>query len=247
GESFIADAINSVLAQKYHPLELIVIDDGSTDKTQQVAKTFGDKIIYIRQENKGVASARNKGIKLVKSKFVAFIDADDLWTNNKLEQQLDIFATKPDSEIVIGFTQRIPVTMNAISAEQEPNPKVLLLYNLGCTLIRKSVFDKIGNFDEDLLLSEDTDWFFRAMEANIPIELHRDIVQYYRFHQNNITNDKKRDHLYQIKAYKKSLDRRRKSGDGSVPAFPKPGNLDEMIKYWKLKETEKEIKNKNNE
>ncbi len=95
------------------------------------------------------------------------------------------------------------------------------------------MFERIGNFDETMLLSEDTDWFFRAMEASIPVELHRETVQYYRFHQTNITADKKRGLFYQLKAHKKSLDRRRKAGKGEVKEFQRPNNLDEIVEYWK--------------
>lgn len=233
GEAFIADAINSVLSQKYLPLEIIVIDDGSTDKTQQVVSAFGDRIKYIKKENGGPASARNKGLEFANGELIAFIDADDLWSNDKLRLQLKIFAVKQDLDIVIGYTQVIKMTKKVTQARQTSNSRGFLLYTLGCSLIRKSAFDRIGNFDEEMLLSEDTDWFFRAMEANIIIELHNDVVQYYRQHQHNITNDKKRNHLFQIKAYKKSLDRRRKSGDGEVANFPKPNKLDEMLKAWK--------------
>ncbi len=233
GEMFLAGAIQSVLDQNYFPIEIIVVDDGSTDNTQQLASQFGNKIIYSKKENGGVASARNKGLEIAQGEFISFIDADDLWAMNKIELQLGKFLAKPNVGIVIGFTQRIPMEMDVARAEIGPNRDIILLYSLGSTLISKFVFDKIGNFDETMLLSEDTDWFYRAMETNIQIELHHEIVQYYRFHQNNITTDKKRNFFYQLKAHKKSLNRRRKAGKGSVSPFPKPNNLDEMIKYWK--------------
>lgn len=243
GELFIADAINSVLEQTIAPCEIIVIDDGSNDKTSRVVLGFGDKVKYVRKENGGVATARNLGLKYAIGKFIAFIDADDLWAKNKLEIQLNLIEKTKDLNIVIGFTQIIPITMNVDRAILDANPKVLLLYVLGCTLIKRSIFFEVGNFDEEMILSEDTDWFFRTMEAGIQIELHNDIVQFYRVHQNNITNDKKRNHLYQIKAYKKSLDRRRKLGKGTVPAFPKPNNLEEMTTYWKNKGFENGLRN----
>ncbi len=233
GEYFIADAIQSVLDQNYDPLEIIVVDDGSTDKTKKVVLQFGNKIIYHKKENGGVASARNKGLELAKGEFIAFIDADDVWTNDKLRLQLDILTTNQGSGIVIGFTQKSPLTLDVGQAKFDKKPHLMLIYSLGSSLIRKSVFKIVGVFNEEMLLSEDTDWFYRAMEVDIQIELHKDIVQYYRFHQNNITADKKRNLFYQIKAHKMSIDRRRKLGNGSVASFPKPNNLDAMIKYWK--------------
>ena len=228
GEAFLAEAIQSVLNQNFLPIEIVVVDDGSTDNTKQIALGFGDQIIYTKKENGGVASARNRGIELAKGDFIAFIDADDLWLLNKTETQISILEN-PGIEIVIGFTQMMALDKDV--QRMQLNPEPMLIYQLGSTMIRKSVFEIIGNFDETMILSEDTDWFFRAMEAGISIELHKDVVQYYRIHQANLTADKKKNIFFLLKAHKKSLDRRRAAGKGSIKGFQLPNNLEKMIKF----------------
>jgi GT2 family glycosyltransferase len=103
---------------------------------------------------------------------------------------------------------------------------------MGSTLIHKSVFDNVGSFDTELKLAEDSDWFFRVMEAGIRVHVMQDTVQLYRQHSNNITKDKVRTNSFMLKAFKKSLDRRRKSGiltDLPLPAF---GNIDQVKQFW---------------
>src|SRR5947209_13220762 len=88
---FIADAIESVLAQTYPVSEIIVVDDGSTDETQEVVEKFGEKVRYIEQANAGVSAARNTGIENSDGDLVAFLDADDTWLPEKIEKQVAKF------------------------------------------------------------------------------------------------------------------------------------------------------------
>jgi len=86
---FVSAAVESALHQDYRPLEIIVIDDGSTDATRAVLAPFGDSIMYVYQNNAGLPSARNAGINIAKGDFVAFLDADDIWCSNKLSVQME--------------------------------------------------------------------------------------------------------------------------------------------------------------
>ena len=88
GERYLAEALDSILAQTYRPVDLIVVDDGSTDGTAQVAAGYGERITYLYQENSGPAAARNKGIDAAQGEFVAFLDADDVWHEEKLARQM---------------------------------------------------------------------------------------------------------------------------------------------------------------
>ena len=88
--TFLKDAIESVLGQTYSDFEIIVIDDGSTDDTEDVLRSFGERISYVKQENKGVSAARNHGIRLARAQYVAFLDADDLWVPQKLAEQIPL-------------------------------------------------------------------------------------------------------------------------------------------------------------
>ena len=91
---FIDEALKSVFDQTYKDLEIIVVDDGSTDDTRAVLEKYGDRVNYHYQDNNGPASARNRGIKLARGKYIAFLDADDLWLPTKLEKQVALFKNR---------------------------------------------------------------------------------------------------------------------------------------------------------
>ena len=94
-DSFIGEAIDSVLAQTYKDYELIVVDDGSIDRTREIISKYGSNINYIYQENKGLAAARNTGIRATKGEYLSFLDADDAWLPNKLEVEVEFLDTHP--------------------------------------------------------------------------------------------------------------------------------------------------------
>ena len=97
GERYLREALDSILAQTYRPLEIIVADDGSADGTAGVVATFGDQVRYVRQHNQGPSSARNLGIRVPTGDFIAFLDADDLWHPEKLARQIARFQTRLNS------------------------------------------------------------------------------------------------------------------------------------------------------
>jgi glycosyltransferase involved in cell wall biosynthesis len=236
GERFIAEAIQSVLKQEYKPLEIIVIDDGSTDGTADLVKIFEGNIRYFYQPNAGISSARNKGLELAKGELISFIDADDVWAKNKLEIQTRLFENNPEAELVIGFLVRSPfIGCEKLWTMNPESMKGIFATQLGSTLIKNEVFQKVGLFDEEMQQAEDLDWLMRVREAGIGVLVHKDIVQFYTMHDKNVTNDRKLSNFYMLKAYKKSLDRRRKSGNESFLNIPKLGNFDELFEYWHTK------------
>jgi len=212
GEKYLDEAISSVLAQTLKPEEIIIVDDGSTDSTAEVVKKYHGSVHYSYQSNKGAAAARNTGLRMAQCDFISFIDADDIWVMDKIEKQMRLFEQHPEAEIIIGLL--MPVSAKAPGRDiSKLAKKNLLLPSLGSSLIRKTVFEKIGNFDEQLALAEDTDWFFRARESGITVFVQNEIVQYYRIHDKNSTRDKNITNFNILLAFKKSLDRRRKSGE----------------------------------
>ncbi|MCC5907089.1 MAG: glycosyltransferase family 2 protein [Balneolaceae bacterium] len=225
GERYISDAIDSVLAQNYSPIEIIVVDDGSTDSTKKVLKKYKDQIVYIYKKNGGISSARNAGLDAVKGEFIAFIDADDIWHPSKLKKQFSLFDEYKSLEIAIGLSIDFEGTLI------EKKEKTFRL-TLGNSLFKKPVFKKVGRFDEELELGEDTDWFFRARENNISVAVHKDVVTFYRRHDNNITKDKKKFNFYVFKVLKKAKDRKRNGSSGSVTDMAKPNNMEELIEIW---------------
>ena len=108
-DRYLAQAIESVLAQTYQPMEIIVVDDGSTDNSGAVAKNFGSSVRYYFHDNSGLGATRNRGIELAQGNFLAFIDADDLWVENKLSHQIAAFETNPQLDIVFGLAQQLKI------------------------------------------------------------------------------------------------------------------------------------------
>ncbi len=217
GEAFLADAIRSVIRQDYGPMEIIVVDDGSTDGTAKVARDFGDTVRYFYKPNGGPPTARNKGLDMSGGDVICFLDADDIWTGNKLEIQLARLESEPSVEVVIGHIQ----PMRQLT-DEEGEPRTEIYHDswpslsLGGAVIRKSAFSKVGRFDETLLFNDDVDWFVRAKEKGVAILVHREIVQLCRRHERNLTNQRDLDRRYLIMALKKTLDRRRGDGGGKT-------------------------------
>ncbi len=209
-EAYIAETLQSILSQKVSPLEVIVIDDGSQDNTAAIVHSFGKQVSYFYQRNHGTPAARNKGLQTARGELIAFLDADDLWSSDKLALQLRKMETHPDAEIIIGYTQHIRLQTasdgsTAFVPFKQPQP----MLSMGSALIRKTVFDKVGFFDETFPYCDDIDWFLRAREQGINMLIHPETIQYYRKHTTNLTMNRRLDLKYQLLAYKKSIDRRK--------------------------------------
>lgn len=220
GERFLREAVQSVLDQKYSPVEIIVVDDGSTDGTATVARSLPETVRYLYQTNQGPAAARNRGIEQAKGSLIAFADADDLWPAAKLELQLPYLISDPKIDIVLGRIQQVLLSETVAG----PTPatefgETGFSVNLGSAVIRKSVFDRVGLFDETMRYSEDVDWFMRARESGAAIVTIDAVTLFYRQHDQNMTRGKSTSELNVLKALKKSLDRRREQ-TGSAAALP---------------------------
>ena len=210
GEAFLREAVQSVLDQKYAPIEIIIVDDGSTDGTENVARSLPETVRYLHQTNQGPAAARNRGIENAQGSLIAFADADDLWPEGKLELQLPYLIRDSANEIVMGRIQQVGLSVLA-----EP----VFSVNLGSAVIRKTVFDRVGLFDESMRYSEDVDWFMRAREAGAAIVTIDAVALLYRQHEENMTRGKSASELNVLKALKRSLDRRREQ-TGVAAALP---------------------------
>jgi glycosyltransferase involved in cell wall biosynthesis len=218
---FLADALQCIQDQLYPKLEVIVVDDGSTDETPRIAAAFGDRVRYVRQENQGPASARNHGLRVAQGTLIAFLDADDLWLPHTLKLLASFLADQPPTGIVLGRMQYMRQVRGAGGqARFEPFARPCVTLSLDAGLFRRSVFDQVGFFDPTVRSSEDIDWFLRAREAGIPIGFLDQVVLLYRRHDRNLTRDRAASHRDFARALKRSLDRRRKSRRAeSLPAL----------------------------
>jgi len=219
--NFIGEALACVEEQDYPRLEVIVVDDGSTDRTRAIVADRHNAVRYVHQENQGVASARNHGLRLARGSFVSFLDADDLWAPGALGLLGQHLQDNPRTGIVLGRVQytrlRIDTAGNYL-AETFGDP--CFSFNLGAGLFRRDVFDRIGVFDPTLRSSEDVDWFMRAREAGVSIDVLDTVVLLYRRHGSNLTRDRHASHRDLAFALKQSLDRRRRSHTaGSLPSL----------------------------
>ena len=215
---YLADALRSVFKQNYQPMEVIVVDDGSTDETASIARSFKD-ITYTFQPNQGPASARNTGIGMAHGDFIAFLDADDYWPENKLRTQVSHLIENPETEVVLG---RIQCTGLLTDKEKEnirfeKPDNTMINVCLGSGIFKKSVFDKVGFFDESLRYYEDHDWFLRAREQKITMIILRQVTLLNRRHGNSISHKRKKTDPTMIQILKKSLERRRCKNNGYAP------------------------------
>ena len=171
-EVLLKQSIDSVLNQSYANLELIVIDDASTDKTSNLVKSYSDnRILYIKHnENKHASASRNTGIRKAKGKYLAVLDDDDTWLPHKLEMQVSLLNNCPESTGLIYCWMDYRNKNNEITATIKPALKGYIFGNVldkqrvgGCPtlLIRKSVISKCGLFDESLLRGNDGDFIRR--------------------------------------------------------------------------------------
>jgi glycosyltransferase involved in cell wall biosynthesis len=186
---FLADAIASVLAQTYEARELIVVDDGSTDNSLEVAARYGDRIRVIAQRNQGVSAARNAGIACSRGALVAFLDADDRWHSQKLAKQVPLFAN-PTVGLVYCAVEYVdeqlrPLGTNLTGRRGRVLREIALLRGTvvlagGSTaVVRRSSFEKAGVFDLEMSTAADWD-MWRRIACHEEIDVVREPLTQYR-------------------------------------------------------------------
>jgi glycosyltransferase involved in cell wall biosynthesis len=186
GELYLRAALDSVFAQDYKPYEVIVVDDGSTDKTAAIISEFKD-VAYLRQSNQGVAAARNTGLDVARGEFIAFLDQDDLWVPNKLSVQVQYFLDHPEVQYTLTHQQyflepgtTIPVWFRK-ELLSEPHPGFVP----STLMVRRSVFQKTGRFETQYSHASDSDWFFKASQADLPMAVIPELLVHRRIHPAN--------------------------------------------------------------
>ncbi len=223
-ERFLGEAIESVLAQTYSPVETIVVDDGSTDATVTIAERC-DGVKLLRRENRGAAAARNAGVAASRGEILAFLDADDAFLPHKLAFQTSELCARDSAccvlasqELVVEEGAELP--FGAPGTEDFALPPELLeeefpyIYTMSMVLTR-ALFEELGGFDERLSYTEDVDFLFRLMEAGIEISRHSEIVVRRRVHPGNMTQDHEAAQRALLRTFKARVDRHRARQQGS--------------------------------
>ena len=211
-ERYIEEAVQSVLGQNYPAIELIIVDDGSTDGTKKVVDHIQYDVRYFYQNNEGPAAARNRGIRDVSGDFIAFVDADDLWPEDNLQLLMAEFEKDPDLDVVRGYAQLFR-NREDDQVEYLGNPKEAFADYIGAALYRRSAFHRVGQFDPALKFGEDADWYNRARELKLKVKRLEIVTLLVRRHGGNMTEGKTMLELNALKVFKKALDRMRTMPD----------------------------------
>lgn len=195
GAAFLEEALRSALAQSYGEVEVVVVDDGSTDSTAEIARRF--PVRYIRQENRGLSEARNTGIRESKGSYLVFLDADDRLRPRAIETGLQAIALRPDCAMAVGDHVFIAADSSFLAASAKEDPldspyEALLKSNfiemIASVLFRRSIFDEVGGFDTTLRVAEDYELYLRIARGR-PICCHALVVAEYRMHGANTSRD----------------------------------------------------------
>jgi glycosyltransferase involved in cell wall biosynthesis len=209
--AYLAEAIRSVLAEAVTvPLDVVLVDDGSTDGSAEAARSFVPPARYLRQPNQGCASAWNAGLAAASAEFVAFCDSDDVWVAGRLERMLAPFVRDPSTEVVFGRVDEF------VSPELDPShlsvraPRTDTFAPLaGTMLARRAVFERVGLFDAGLVQGYWVDWYARMRDAELNTVVIPDVVLRRRLHRTNSSLER-RDQMGEFaRALHQKLTRRR--------------------------------------
>jgi len=197
-EAFIAEAIQSILKQSRAVDEIVVVDDGSTDTTRRIVAEFADQgIKFIQQQNRGAGAARNKGIRETSGEFIAFLDADDIWLENKTLLQVNYLNAHPESALVSGFARwwnvakntvrisgKVPRSMNTLRRE-------ILVHNVlgnpSMVMVRRSALAEVGVFSEEIRWGQDWELWQRLVERYDATVIPEPLT-IYRWHKDNLSH-----------------------------------------------------------
>ena len=207
---YIQEAIRSVLSQGIEKLEILVIDDGSTDNFEEKINGFNDpRIRLIKQLNSGAAEARNNGIRNAKGEFIAFLDADDIWAPNKLKLQLEVLINRTDINMVYGQVKEFYDSSILGYDDLQKNVMTFVGYSPIALLISKSDFLRVGDFQSKWKVAEFIDWYDRAKYVGLSEFLLPDVLAFRRIHSGNIDRLHRPDAKQYVAVLKEALDRKR--------------------------------------
>jgi glycosyltransferase involved in cell wall biosynthesis len=217
-ERYLGAAIESVLRQTWPSTEILVIDDGSTDRSVAVASRFAPRVKYEFISHQGAGAARNRRVALAKGDYLAFLDADDLWAETKLECQMAQFKSHPPADYVLGYVEQfVSPDIPALLAARIHCPAQLMAGIVpGTLLIPTATFRRVGEFSETLRVGEFIEWHSRAVELGLKSAFGPEVVLRRRLHATNsgvTRRDARSDYVRVVKA---AIDRRRRNAKGSA-------------------------------
>jgi glycosyltransferase involved in cell wall biosynthesis len=210
---WVRDAIESVLKQNYRDFELLVVDDGSTDGTGGALKACGKEIRYVFQENRGVSAARNLGARLSRGKYLAFLDSDDLWEPKKLEVQVRCMSENP--QFPLCYTDEIWLRKGVRVNPKKKHAKYsgwifekclpLCIISPSSALMKRSLFDEMDGFDENLPVCEDYDFWLRVTCRYPVLLIERELIVKRGGHADQLSARSWGNDRYRVRALEKLL------------------------------------------
>jgi glycosyltransferase involved in cell wall biosynthesis len=223
GERFLGEAIESALAQDYTPLEVIVVDDGSTDGSRTIAHRY-PAVRYVYQENAGVAAAKDAGLAIARGEFIGFLDHDDTWAPQKVSAQVRYLVDHPELGCV--FSRHRIVLERGTPLPSWVNPAALNDDRFGIfaatMLVRRRVFEQIGPFNETLRVGEDTEWIVRAKESGVAMAVVEAPLLFRRVHEGNCSRFVELHHATLMSILRASVARRHRQALGGTDSAADP-------------------------
>jgi glycosyltransferase involved in cell wall biosynthesis len=206
GERFLKEALDSLFAQDYAPLEVVFVDDGSTDGTADIARAYD--LRYVNQVNAGLAAARNAGLREAQGELVTFLDDDDLMPPGRVRLQVALLQERPAIACVLGRQEWIDAPP---WLPRDPVFGDLAGIPFAAAMIRSEALDAVGGFDATVEYAEDRDLLIRLREKGFGIEVLPEIVLLRRYHGENMTAPSNRPEVHPLtRSLKGKLDRQRK-------------------------------------
>lgn len=193
---YLRETLDNVLAQRSVTFEVIVVDDGSTDETAEIAASYGDRLRLVRQENAGVSAARSRGIEHARGELIVFVDADDLCAEGRFATQARAFEEDSALEVCAAHVQNF-------KGDMQPEGAPIAGHNIDM-MYRRSAFDRIGLFNPDLRHTTCLEWMLRARRLNIRERVLPNVAVYRRLHDESLSatraNESLREHLHVLHA-----------------------------------------------
>ena len=210
GQAYLTDSLRSVASQSFSDIEIIVVDDGSTDSTFEVTQAFGDRRLrYIRQDRAGAAAARNRGVDLANSPLLAFLDADDIWIDQKLSLQIASLQ-RGDGEMIFANVEEFitPDRLQELESHIKLHAGSRPFIYSSTLLMRRADFQRVGPFDIRWRVGEFVGWYARAIDLGLKSAMLPQVLARRRLHDANVG---RLDHAHRgqyARVIKSVLDRR---------------------------------------
>jgi glycosyltransferase involved in cell wall biosynthesis len=208
---FLSETLDSVLAQAVADLELIVVDDASTDGTADVAARYGNRVRYLRQPSQsGSGAAANRGVMASTGEFLTFADADDRWADGKLQRQLAQLEDR-SVDAVFGLAQEFFSPELSEVERARVRLRRMPAQIAGTMMVRRAAYLRVGGFAEGVVLGEFLDWYARALDRRLAFRMIGEVFLFRRIHAANLSRRVPSARQDYARILKQSLDRRRAS------------------------------------